>query len=46
MTLYVDEYGTRLGYCNACGEEAELYSECCDDGEVVEYDDTYDEEGE
>lgn len=28
-----------MGYCNACGEEAELDSECCDSGEVVPYDD-------
>ena len=28
-----------MGFCNACGEEAELDSECCDDGEVWPYDD-------
>ena len=31
-----------LGWCNACGEEAPMGTECCDDGEVVEYDE-YDE---
>lgn len=37
---YVDEYGTHYGYCNSCGEEAELYAgECCEDGEIVHYDD-------
>lgn len=36
---FEDEYGHHLGYCNACVEEAVLYSECCDDGEVVPYDD-------
>lgn len=36
-----DEYGHHLGYCNACGEEAELGQDCteCDEGEVVAYDD-------
>lgn len=33
--FYLDEYGTRYGHCNACGEEAEEFTECCDDGEVV-----------
>lgn len=36
-------WGQHLGYCNACGEEAELGQECsdldCIDGEVVPYDD-------
>lgn len=27
-----------MGFCNSCGEEAELDSECCDDGEVWPYD--------
>lgn len=31
----LDEDGTAWGYCNSCGEEAEAYTECCDDGEVV-----------
>ena len=26
-----------LGYCNSCGEEADLLGECCVDGEVVPY---------
>jgi hypothetical protein len=34
----VDEWGREVGYCNACGEEALMDSECCEDGEVVEYD--------
>lgn len=33
----VDEYGTRFGYCNACGEEAEESDDCCESGEVVPY---------
>lgn len=33
-----DAYGTKYGHCNACGEEAEADSECCEDGEVVPYD--------
>lgn len=33
----LDEAGKEYGYCNSCGEEAELDSECCEDGEVVEY---------
>ncbi len=39
MVRYVDESGEFLGYCNSCGEEAELYGECCDDGEIEEYED-------
>lgn len=23
------------GHCNSCGEEAPLYGECCEDGEIV-----------
>ena len=38
----LDEYGTHYGYCNSCGEEAILGSECCDDGEVFPYDDDAD----
>jgi len=34
-----DEWGNRVGYCNACGEEALLDSQCCEEGEVVAYDD-------
>lgn len=30
-----DEYGREMGYCNSCGEEALMDTECCDDGEVV-----------
>lgn len=48
MSDYVDEYGKHHGYCNDCGEEAALDSECCDTGEVVPYDDDpnpYDETG-
>lgn len=36
MTI-TDEYGTEYGWCNSCGEEAPMDTECCDDGEVVEY---------
>lgn len=39
MTRYFDELGHHLGYCNDCGEEVEMGSDCCDDGEVVQYDD-------
>jgi hypothetical protein len=28
-------YGEELGYCNACGEEAEATAECCEDGEIL-----------
>ena len=35
----LDEWGTAYGYCNACGEEAPADRECCEDGEVVPYDD-------
>jgi len=31
--------GEHLGYCNDCGEEAELGTTCCDGGEVVPYED-------
>lgn len=44
MAIYRDEYDRHLGYCNDCGEEALLDEECCEDGEIVQYDD--DEEGE
>lgn len=37
--IVTDEWGNELGYCNSCGEEAEMDTECCEDGEVVEYDD-------
>jgi len=43
MPTYQDEYGRRLGYCNACGNEALLDTECCEDGEVVLYDDDSEE---
>lgn len=39
MSEYIDDDGTHYGYCNTCGEEAALFSECCIDGEVVQYDD-------
>lgn len=39
LTRYVNENGEFLGYCNSCGEETELYGECCDDGEIEEYED-------
>ena len=35
----LDEWGNPYGYCNACGEEAPAYQECCEDGEVVPYGD-------
>lgn len=45
MAIYRDEWGHRFGYCNSCGEECLLDDdECCEDGEIVTYDD--DEEGE
>jgi hypothetical protein len=31
----LDEWGHEIGYCNACGEEAQVGFECCDDGEIV-----------
>ena len=34
----VDDAGREWGYCNSCGEEAEAETECCEDGEVVPYD--------
>lgn len=34
-----DEWGHHIGYCNSCGEEAEIGTDCCEDGEVVPYDD-------
>lgn len=43
MTTYRDEWGNHYGYCNDCGEEAELGQDCCESGEVVPYED--DEEG-
>lgn len=40
MPKYTDEWGNRYGYCNYCGEEAPLYGDgCCDEGEVVPFDD-------
>ncbi len=36
---YVLDTGEHMGYCNSCGEEAEIGQECCEDGEVVPYDD-------
>jgi len=43
---YVDENGTHYGWCNSCGEEAELFAgECCEDGEIEPYDDDPDPEG-
>lgn len=39
MTSYVDEDGTHYGWCNSCGEETPLDGECCEDGEIVQYDD-------
>lgn len=43
MAVYRDEYGAHYGYCNDCGEEAVMYTECCDDGEVVQYEDDEEE---
>lgn len=34
-----DEYGIEMGFCNSCGEESRLDSECCENGEVWPYDD-------
>ena len=39
VSKYEDEWGHHMGYCNACGNEAVLGLECCEDGEVVPYDD-------
>jgi hypothetical protein len=36
---YIDEFSHHMGFCNSCGEEAELGSECCEDGEVEPYED-------
>jgi len=36
---YIDEWGVHLGYCNHCGEEGDLHSQCCAEGEMVPYDD-------
>ena len=41
---YLDVWSHHYGYCNACGEEAEIDTECCEDGEVVFYDDDSDAE--
>lgn len=46
MAEYRDEWGNWYGYCNACGEEVLMDTECCDDGEVVPYDDDDTPEGE
>lgn len=35
----IDDTGQELGWCNACGEEAAADAECCEDGEIVPYDD-------
>ena len=35
---HFDENGNPCGYCNSCGEEATPDFECCDDGEIVPYD--------
>lgn len=43
---YIDEWGNHMGYCNDCGEEAELFAgSCCEDGEIVAYEDDNDPEG-
>lgn len=40
MTYHRDERGRTVGYCNSCGNEALLDDDdCCDDGQVVPYDD-------
>lgn len=39
MTRYFDEWGHHIGYCNECGEERELGMDCCNTGEVVQFDD-------
>ena len=39
MSRYFDEWGRHMGFCNDCGEEAELGQECCEEGEVVQYED-------
>ena len=30
-----DENGNLYGHCNACGEEREMFEDCCEDGEIV-----------
>ena len=39
VMIHTDEWGHELGYCNSCGEECEIGDDCCEDGEIVEYDD-------
>lgn len=39
MSWHLDEDGNQYGWCNACGEERQEFEDCCDDGEIVEYDD-------
>lgn len=41
---HVDEWGHAVGYCNSCGDEASFEDGCCDDGEVVPYDDDPEED--
>lgn len=38
MTYYESLDEEEYGYCNSCGEEARIGDECCEDGEVVPYD--------
>ena len=35
---YEDAYGNLTLTCNSCGEES-TFNECCDDGELVHFDD-------
>lgn len=39
MSTYFDEWETHLGFCNSCGEEGPLEETCCEDGEMVQYED-------
>lgn len=39
MRRYFDEWGTHLGFCKSCGEEGPLAGVCCNEGEMVQYED-------
>lgn len=40
MVVNVDMYGNLVGYCTSCGRAAELGGDCCEDGDVVECDES------
>lgn len=43
MSKYRGPAGIHYGWCNDCGEEAPMDTECCETGEVVQYDDDTEE---